>query len=94
MSDDALCPHCGAVLLADAAGPYPARPVACRSCRLLVGTGRARGHDGRPLSAPRYVRAIRSGTRIGTGIDAPALPAELIRAVARGIDDTPAGRRA
>ncbi len=41
-ADDAYCPHCH-LLLEQAVGPnWPARPLQCHYCRLLVGAGRAR----------------------------------------------------
>jgi hypothetical protein len=52
MTDDAYCPHCKALLLADAPHPYPQRPVRCTGCRLLVGPGRSRGAGGAPRQAP------------------------------------------
>ncbi|WP_022928059.1 hypothetical protein [Patulibacter americanus] len=51
-TDHAYCPHCKQLLLADAPHPYPARPVRCSGCRLLVGPGRSRGEHGVRRQAP------------------------------------------
>ena len=37
----AHCPHCHAVLQADAPRPFPQRAMACPRCRLIVAEGRA-----------------------------------------------------
>lgn len=47
MDEHAYCPHCRALLLERAPHPYPARPVRCAACRLLVGPGRSRDANGR-----------------------------------------------
>jgi hypothetical protein len=38
----AYCPHCLLLLARDVSHPFPAEPVRCRHCRLVVGVGRAR----------------------------------------------------
>ena len=47
MDEHAYCPHCRALLLERAPHPFPARPVRCAACHLLVGPGRSRDVDGR-----------------------------------------------
>ncbi|MEX1141431.1 MAG: hypothetical protein WD993_08305 [Thermoleophilaceae bacterium] len=39
---DAYCPHCGLAVEQEAGPTWPAAPVRCPHCRLLIGTGRAR----------------------------------------------------
>lgn len=47
MDEHAYCPHCRALLLERAPYPFPARPVRCAACHLLVGPGRSRDASGR-----------------------------------------------
>lgn len=58
-TDHAYCPHCKQLLQADAPHPYPARPVRCSGCRLLVGPGRSRGPGGAPRPQPTPAAADR-----------------------------------
>ena len=39
---DAYCPHCELRLDSEVGEPWPAEPVRCPHCRLVVGIGRAR----------------------------------------------------
>lgn len=43
---DAYCPHCGLAVEQEAGPTWPAAPVRCPHCRLLIGTGRARAEPG------------------------------------------------
>lgn len=58
-TDDAYCPHCKALLQADAPHPFPERAMRCSACRLLVGPGRSRGAGGAPRPALEASMAAR-----------------------------------
>lgn len=92
---DAYCPHCHLLIERSVGAPWPARPVRCAHCQLLIGAGRSRTEPSGEPGAKGTAAGVfsRQAKRHGDEDDLPRRsPGEVlesIRAVAGIVGERP-----